>query len=98
VGDIVDINQGDRVPADCILIDEMNITVDQSMYYKNQPIVQKEQSVYFGMDSGLNVEVDNHKQHPDPFLLSDSKIMSGQGKAIVCSVGKNTLLSRMRRP
>jgi len=32
VGDIVDINQGDRVPADCILIDEMNITVDQSMY------------------------------------------------------------------
>ena len=50
------------------------------------------------MDSGLNVEVDNHKQHPDPFLLSDSKIMTGQGKAIVCSVGKNTLLSRMRRP
>ena len=34
VGDIVDINQGDRVPADCILIEEMNITVDQSMYYK----------------------------------------------------------------
>lgn len=28
VGDIVDINQGDRVPADCILIEEMNITVD----------------------------------------------------------------------
>ena len=34
IGDIVDINQGDRVPADCILIEEMNITVDQSMYYK----------------------------------------------------------------
>lgn len=33
VGDIVDINQGDRVPADCILIEEMNITIDQSMYY-----------------------------------------------------------------
>ena len=28
VGDIVDIQQGDRVPADCILIEEMNITVD----------------------------------------------------------------------
>lgn len=28
VGDIVDVNQGDRVPADCILIEEMNIIVD----------------------------------------------------------------------
>jgi P-type E1-E2 ATPase len=28
VGDVVDINQGDRVPADCILLEEMNITVD----------------------------------------------------------------------
>jgi magnesium-transporting ATPase (P-type) len=32
VGDIIDLNQGDRVPADCILIEEMNITVDQSFY------------------------------------------------------------------
>lgn len=28
VGDIVDIKQGDRVPADCLLVEEMNITVD----------------------------------------------------------------------
>lgn len=28
VGDIVDVQQGDRVPADCILLEEMNITVD----------------------------------------------------------------------
>ena len=28
VGDIVDVNQGDRVPADCILIEEINIVVD----------------------------------------------------------------------
>ena len=33
VGDIVDLNQGDRVPADCILIEEMNIKVDQSIYF-----------------------------------------------------------------
>jgi len=32
VGDIIEIKQGDRVPADCILIEEMNITVDQSLY------------------------------------------------------------------
>ena len=33
VGDIIDIYQGDRVPADCILIEEMNVTVDQTLYY-----------------------------------------------------------------
>lgn len=33
VGDIIDIHQGDRVPADCILIEEMNVTVDQTLYY-----------------------------------------------------------------
>jgi len=42
VGDIVDIHQGDRVPADCVLIEEMNITVDQSMYYPGQINVEKE--------------------------------------------------------
>lgn len=98
VGDIVDINQGDRVPADCILIEEMNITVDQSMYYKKQPFVQKEQSVFFGQANEMSEEIDNHNRHPDPFLLSDSKVMTGQGKAIVCCVGGNTLLARSRRP
>jgi Ca2+-transporting ATPase len=42
VGDIVDVNQGDRVPADCILIEEMNITVDQSMYYPRDSAKAKE--------------------------------------------------------
>ena len=34
VGDIVQIKQGDRVPADCLLVEEMNITIDQSLYFK----------------------------------------------------------------
>ena len=42
VGDIVDLNQGDRVPADCILIEEMNMTVDQSIYVSNETNVEKE--------------------------------------------------------
>tara|TARA_B110000285_G_C15024737_1_gene563525 strand:- start:744 stop:917 length:174 start_codon:yes stop_codon:yes gene_type:complete len=28
VGDIIDLSAGDRVPADCVLIEEMNMTVD----------------------------------------------------------------------
>jgi magnesium-transporting ATPase (P-type) len=95
VGDIVDIQQGDRVPADCILIEEMHVTVDQSMYNPSETAVEKDSSKYHGLDAP---EVDNHTEHPDPFLFSDSKVMTGQGKAIVCCVGENTLLARNRKP
>lgn len=30
---------------------------------------------------------DNHRDNPDPFLFTDSKIVEGQGKALVCCVG-----------
>jgi Ca2+-transporting ATPase len=86
VGDIVDIQQGNRIPADCILIEEMNITVDESMYDTStttQNYVAKEIS-HVTMDS---YNPDNHKDNPDPFLYSDTKVMSGQGKALVCAVG-----------
>lgn len=89
VGDLIDIQQGDRIPADCVIIEETNIKVDQSMYNPQETFVEKSLS-------NTNVEYgpDNHKTNPDPFLLSASKIMSGSGRAIVCSVGDNTRLSR----
>lgn len=57
VGDIVDIKQGDRVPADCLLVEEMNITVDQSLYFKDKDgsgdtlKVAKEPSEFYGAQS-----------------------------------------------
>ena len=75
VGDIIDLNQGDRVPADCILIEEMNITVDQSFYNPEEYAVEKEQSTAtMTMDGTFE---DNHRENPDPFLLTDSKVMTG---------------------
>lgn len=47
VGDVIHVQQGDRVPADCILVDEMNIMVDQTMYHKNQVLVPKSVSIKF---------------------------------------------------
>jgi magnesium-transporting ATPase (P-type) len=41
---------------------------------------------------------DNHKKHPDPFLLSGTMIMSGSGRALVCAVGNNTYLSKSKKP
>ena len=105
VGDIVDIKQGDRVPADCLLVEEMNITVDQSLYFKDKDgtgehlSVAKEPSDYYGehqLDQYGAPMPDNHKSNPDPFLFSDTKIMTGSGKALICCVGKHTLLATNR--
>ena len=64
----------------------------------------KEASKY-QMGPNPNDVVDNHLGNPqenipppDPFLFSNCKVMTGQGKALVCQVGENTLLSKSRKP
>lgn len=44
-----------------------------------------------------HVYKDNHKDNPDNTLLSDTKVMKGEARAVVCAVGKHTLLSRHRK-
>ena len=76
----------------------MNITVDQQAYYPYEPdqtAVEKEQSQRY--DINEQGEPDNHSSNPDPFLLTDSKIMTGQGKAVIMAVGQNTLLARIMK-
>jgi len=89
------------------LVEEMNITVDQSLYFKDKKgtgehfKVAKEPSYQYPEGTVDNFGVplpDNHKSNPDPFLFSDTKVMSGTGKALVCCVGKNTLLATSRKP
>jgi len=52
------------------------------MYDAKDIAIDKDASMFIGGDEG-----DNHKEHPDPFLFTDSKIMTGQGKGVVCAVG-----------
>lgn len=66
VGDIIQISQGDRVPADCIVIQELNLIVDESIYGKDRDWVIKEESEYYDFDDeqqeeDMGFEVDNHK-------------------------------------
>ena len=75
----------------------MNIKVDQSIYFPGQTRVEKEESRRTLNQMTSEFE-DNHKAHPDPFLFTDSKIMTGQGKGLVLAVGENTLLAKSRKP
>lgn len=81
------------VPADCILIEEMNITVDETLYGNGRQ-VEKEPSTRSFDSEG---DPDNHDKNPDNILLTGTSIMTGGGKAVVCSVGDHTLLARTRK-
>ena len=80
VGDIIIIEQGCKLPGDCILLDGMDITVDERIYTDKQDepcIVAKQVAV-----------PENYSYNPDPFLLSNTIVMSGSGTAVICAVGR----------
>jgi len=99
VGDIIDIQEGDIVPADMILVDGLNIHVDESKYNPGDEEfrdVKKSLSVVT-QEMGENEKMiftNNHKENPDPFLLTGSYVIRGQGKGLVCAVGKYTRIGK----
>ena len=77
VGDVVILELGDRVPADCILIESTDVEVNES-YYNEGRLTQVKKEV---------CNEDNFHQSPDPFLKSQSLLYKGSCKALVAAVG-----------
>jgi Ca2+-transporting ATPase len=77
VGDIILLEAGSRVPADCIIVEGQDVTIDESFYHK-------------GDNRAVKKEASNSENYTtaDPFLLSQTLITSGSAKAVVCCVGK----------
>ena len=73
-----------RIPADCLLIDGMDITADETVYNEGRTLINFK-SISKGEES--------HRENPDPFLLTNSLIMTGSGRAVVCAVGAHTRFS-----
>ena len=67
VGDIILIEPGMRVPADCIIYSGIDITVDESLYYEGRETIVKKQL--------FNPK--GKRENPDTFLLKSSLVMSG---------------------
>ena len=68
-----------RIPADCVLIEGIDISTDEAAMTGEPDHVEK---------SG--VTQDTYKHNPDPFLLGKTLVVNGQGKAVVCCVGVNS--------
>ncbi len=83
MGDIILLETGSRIPADCILIEGQDLSIDESIYQgidsKDARAVRKQIASY-----------NNANEAVDPFLLSSTLVSSGIGKAVVCAVGPNS--------
>jgi Ca2+-transporting ATPase len=76
VGDIVVLNTGQGVPADCLVIESVDLKVDNP----KDPKVQQTE-----FDTGKRKSAND-----DPFLKAGSLVVRGQAKAVVCAVGENS--------
>lgn len=84
VGDILQISEGDLTPADCVLIKGTDVYCNESNL-TGEPENLKKEPLLDGDNS----------EHPDPFMIGSSKIVSGKGFAVVLAVGKSTMQGRI---
>jgi len=85
VGDIIFINQGDKLPVDCILISGSGLMVDESSQTGEAKDIEK-----------TPLRSTNEIDSINPFLLSGSMVKEGKGEALVCAVGPNTTMGRIQ--
>ncbi len=88
-GDIIVIKEGDRIPADAVLLWSMNLTVDESLLTGESVAVRK-------MPSDA---ADPGSRRPGgddlPFLFSASLVVQGEGIARVIAIGANTEIGKI---
>ena len=87
--DVMILREGDRVPADAVLLWDMNLTVDESLLTGESVPVRK-----VAVDHPEAVEC---KPGGDdtPYLFSGSMVVQGQGVAKVRSIGASTELGKI---
>jgi len=86
VGDIILINQGDKIAADCILIEGTGLILDESSQTGESESVEKAVITMNGARSFKNT---------NPFLLSGTMVKEGSGQAVVCAVGAHTRMGKI---
>jgi Ca2+-transporting ATPase len=89
-GDIIILNEGDRVPADAIVISSTDLSVDESLLTGESVPVRKTS----GDPSGIMARPGGDDL---PFVFSGTLVVRGQGLAEVKSIGMNTEMGKIGR-
>ena len=79
VGDVIQLQPGDKIPADCLVLDSANLHVKEITRYDNSDEV----------DTFTSRDLFKNKDDA-PFLFCDSYVLAGTCTALVCCVGENS--------
>ena len=88
-GDIVVLSEGDRVPADAVLLSCTNFSVDESLLTGESVSVNKMEC------DDANMEMERPGGDNMPFVYSGTLVVNGQGIARVHSTGVNTEIGKI---
>lgn len=84
VGDLVEIETGEILSVDGVLVEGSNVTADESAITGESKLIEK--------------TVPEAYDNPDisPFLISGSKVMEGTGRMVVLAVGRNSYYGKIK--
>ncbi|MBD3350676.1 MAG: HAD-IC family P-type ATPase, partial [Candidatus Lokiarchaeota archaeon] len=92
LGDIVKLNLGDKVPADCRIINGVNLTVDESsLTGESEPVKKNNTDKPLKMEDNQKLPIQDRKN----MLFLGTYISSGRGSAIVVKIGEKTELGKI---
>ena len=100
-GDTIFLAEGDRIPADAVLLTGQNITIDESLLSGESVPVRKRAPTDAGSSGTANtanmarVEMAAPGGDDTPFLYSGSLVVQGKGTARVLATGGKTALGRI---
>ena len=86
-GDIVLLNQGDKIPADGRIIEQMNLSVDEA------PLTGESEPVDKNTNSLENKEISIQDQHNMVFM--GTYVQTGRAKELVTGTGVNTEIGKI---
>ena len=104
VGDIIEISDGNIIPADGILIEADNVEVDESAMTGENDKLRKvgfEEAIKLKQDwhrNNPNLNENNpqlHHEIPSPVCISGTTLAEGRGKMLVLAIGENSAEGRI---
>lgn len=91
VGDVVLLEAGDAVPADCRILESFSLKVEEAALTGESVPVSKIIDVLMCKDTNADVPLGDRKN----MLYSGSTIVYGRGKAVVTDTGMNTEMGKI---
>ncbi len=99
-GDLVVVDEGDRVPADALLVEAVNLSVDEAALTGESVPVRKVARAQVGDAGGVDPRASGDEAarpggDETPWLFSGTLVVKGRGTALVKATGARTELGRI---